>query len=376
MDIHFLMTSAYLVFPGTLIFIFTIWKWPHKPSCCEKPYLDLPPSNPLQRQEICTLNPPTPILPIFVLKAVLESPRVPIYALFLGLTLLSVYRVRRNTASLKALHFRLILGLLSVVRLLSSASGFSEIYDTDWQMLPWDSASPHKVVFLNWIINLRHWNPYYLGRYSNVAPADRKSRPRWSDVVIRLAYYHVVDNAAHVIWLRFFRPTHNGEPFTEYVNNSEILTVILLVLMVAWTGLRVCEQDCASEAEIAMEAGKNQVLVEKLDQEDSATVNEIISLWLGRASKKTSKFPSRRTTISMHPSNRVSRLQRSALPDADMRGGGSDTNEDSSSQSSPNDRADTDYVGPSRTGRIESAPDAQPEKRRRVTRANPAPDPE
>jgi hypothetical protein len=52
--------------------------------------------------------------------------------------------------------------------------------------------------------------------------------------VIRLSYFHVLDNAIHVIWLRFFWPINNGESFTQYVNNSDILTGILLVLW--WLG--------------------------------------------------------------------------------------------------------------------------------------------
>lgn len=100
-------------------------------------------------------------------------------------------------------------------------------------MLPWDRLSPLKACFLYGIINLALWNQHYSGQYSdNVAPSP--SQISWRDAVIRLSYFHVLDNAIHVIWLRFFWPINNGESFTQYVNNSEILTGILLVLW--WLG--------------------------------------------------------------------------------------------------------------------------------------------
>ncbi|KAF2870151.1 hypothetical protein BDV95DRAFT_619944 [Massariosphaeria phaeospora] len=49
----------------------------------------------------------------------------------------------------------------------------------------------------------------------------------WRDLTVRLGYILVFDNLIHVVWLRYF---YDG-PYTAYVSNSELLTVLLVVRM-------------------------------------------------------------------------------------------------------------------------------------------------
>lgn len=58
----------------------------------------------------------------------------------------------------------------------------------------------------------------------------------WKDLVVRLSYVHVIDNAVHVLWLRYFA---SDTPYTAYINVSEILTVMLFLAMVLYTWARV-----------------------------------------------------------------------------------------------------------------------------------------
>jgi hypothetical protein len=61
----------------------------------------------------------------------------------------------------------------------------------------------------------------------------------WKDHMVRLAYFHVIDSAIHVIWLRFFYKWDGGAPYTCYANNSEILTALLVIEVVVWVVLRM-----------------------------------------------------------------------------------------------------------------------------------------
>jgi hypothetical protein len=50
-----------------------------------------------------------------------------------------------------------------------------------------------------------------------------------------MAYYHVIDNTIHMMWLRFSWTYGYPLSYTSYINNSEILTLLLLAQMVAWS---------------------------------------------------------------------------------------------------------------------------------------------
>jgi hypothetical protein len=140
--------------------------------------------------------------------------------------------------------------------------------------LPISSSSPLKGLFLHWMINLSLWNRTFLGRHCDrsasqgACTADASSegdktasdvkRVSWWDAIVRLAYYHILDGTAKAIWLRFFRP------YTIYVNNSEILTVVFVIVMVAWTWLKVCIRS-RSVTEVETRAGEGRENVTKAE---------------------------------------------------------------------------------------------------------------
>jgi hypothetical protein len=64
----------------------------------------------------------------------------------------------------------------------------------------------------------------------------------WRDAMIRLAFYHVLDNTAVVLQLRFFYPYGEGAPYTTYVNNSEIATSVLILQVCIWKLFRTRER--------------------------------------------------------------------------------------------------------------------------------------
>jgi hypothetical protein len=110
------------------------------------------------------------------------------------------------------------------------------------------------------MINLSLWNRTFLGRYCDPSDVEGEKRASgvkrvlWRDAVVRLAYYHILDSTANAIWLRFFRR------YTTHVNNSEILTVVFVIVMVTWTWLKVCIRSRAvTEVETRVEEGRENV---------------------------------------------------------------------------------------------------------------------
>jgi hypothetical protein len=205
-------------------------------------------------QKLRLLDPNRPETPHFIWKDVLETPQALAYASSLLFVWLAIAPVLHDIARLKKRLFWIMFCALSVIRFLSSASGSIKYY-TQLQTLPWDSGSPVKVWWLWRMLNLSHWDWRFLQVIGTcdemaapeIATTDEKdekikttpTRPSCRDAIVRLAYYHIVDNAVHVVWLRFFWPHNDGKPFTEYISNSEILTVVLTVLMLGWTWVRV-----------------------------------------------------------------------------------------------------------------------------------------
>lgn len=58
----------------------------------------------------------------------------------------------------------------------------------------------------------------------------------WQDTIVRLSYIHIIDNLVYALWLRFY--FENG-PYTADVNNSELLTLFLVVIMGIYTFARI-----------------------------------------------------------------------------------------------------------------------------------------
>jgi hypothetical protein len=116
---------------------------------------------------------------------------------------------------------------------------------------PANATSHMKGAYLMWMIEWAIWNRTYLSTHVDaptsytILPTTESEKDEkapenrhipWRDAVIRLAYYHILDNLIHVIYLRHYWPFDDGKPYTAYINNSEILTVVLAVQMVAWVG--------------------------------------------------------------------------------------------------------------------------------------------
>jgi len=135
----------------------------------------------------------------------------------------------------------------------------------DW-MTPWLAISPLNILVLTTFIELRAWEWTSLGTFLHTAwegvsgdPAatdhNRIVRPRfdrtmiWNttelvstrDAIIRLAYYHLFENAVRVLCLRYYHPHNEGAPYTTYINNSEILTGLLALQVAAWTCCKMRE---------------------------------------------------------------------------------------------------------------------------------------
>jgi hypothetical protein len=58
----------------------------------------------------------------------------------------------------------------------------------------------------------------------------------WRDVVVRLAYVHLIDNAVEVLWFRYLAA---NAPYTSHINNSGILTILLGISLAVYTCARI-----------------------------------------------------------------------------------------------------------------------------------------
>ncbi|KAF2791957.1 hypothetical protein K505DRAFT_376389 [Melanomma pulvis-pyrius CBS 109.77] len=202
-------------------------------------------------------NEPSPMNCAF--KDILERPNMYMYILFLVANLSALFKYRDAPEKLKKCTFVLHLLTTLAIRCLSSFSGIwtSDSYPFN---LP-SSNSPGKIFWLFSLVAPWLWHWTYLGTYTDVwyDPATRSVRDEhgavtwvftseakpdedydayspvympWQDTVVRLSYIHVVDNLIHVLWLRFYQ---SAGAYTAYVNNSELLTLLLAVEMGLYT---------------------------------------------------------------------------------------------------------------------------------------------
>jgi hypothetical protein len=195
----------------------------------------------------------------FVLKDVVERPYPLTWVLLIIAGVVAV--VCTKSSLRKSVLFYTMFITLFATRCMGTFSGLQHIKTLPafWlQQLPWDSASFFKGFFLSWMIEQPFWDYSYLSLYANntstpdEAPVvsvdtnndDKTQTPRqidFRDAMIRLAYYHVIDSALHMIWLRYFWSFGEGEPYTAYLNNSELLSILLAMQMIGWSCYRVCE---------------------------------------------------------------------------------------------------------------------------------------
>jgi hypothetical protein len=153
-----------------------------------------------------------------------------------------------------------------VIRCLSTFSGFTTL--PHWSSLIWNSNSDGRVFWLWLLVECGCWSWTYLGFYDDYyfhedtrTVHDRIGRSVWTftsektgnteknelynpysevflpwrDIAVRLSSVHLFDNTIHIIWFRYFIP---DAPYTPYINNSEILTVLLFATLAVYTSAR------------------------------------------------------------------------------------------------------------------------------------------
>jgi hypothetical protein len=220
--------------------------------------------------------------PAFILKDEIETPRPLAYlSLFLVCATVLLWQ-RKSLRGLKTAVFWTLFATLTAMRCLSVFSGTlhfnrGEYWSLFWMVFPLSASCPTKGLFLHWLVTLGAWKDLRLGWYAEVPPRPEASAPAdqdapevskdadgetteppvtWRDAVMRLCWYHVIDNAVHVFWLRYGYEFGDGAPYTAYVNNSEILTMLLVLQLGAWTWVQVrMREEVALEAEEKMEEG-------------------------------------------------------------------------------------------------------------------------
>jgi hypothetical protein len=232
------------------------------------------------------------LYPIFIVRDILETPHTLAWSFIFLVCAIAMVYCRCANRDLKPLLFRLLVVTSLAVRCLSIFSGTFNLIEIGlW--IPTSGMSFFKGFFLQWMVHWSVWKCHYLGKYDDDARsvacsdglttddppleptvnADSKptlepninadSKPpleqhgsradlsegqvTWRDAAVRLAYFYVVDNTIHVLWLRYCWEFGNGQPYTSYLNNSEILTMFLTAQVLAWIGLNVWTHDRAAK---------------------------------------------------------------------------------------------------------------------------------
>jgi hypothetical protein len=211
-----------------------------------------------------------PAVPTFILKDEVEMPRLWCYSLMICvICALSPCSKRPSKSTL----FWMLFTTMLVLRCLAVVAGTIHFdrgkWYQFWMLVPVGASSSTKGLLLHWVVNLSMWKRTFLGTYSDGPSSDDAGKPfyynstirveppvPWRDVIVRLAYYHVIDNAIHVLLLRHGYEFGDGLPYTDYVNNSEILTVVLAVQMGAWSVMKMRARDrMGMGGEIRLEEG-------------------------------------------------------------------------------------------------------------------------
>jgi hypothetical protein len=189
------------------------------------------------------------------------------YALLSVTFVFSLVAHRNNPQHMMQVMFRLHFLITTTIHSLSTFSGW--ITQPVWSSLIWNSNPPGKICWLWLLVECGCWNWTYLGfhddyyfdettrtvhdRNSNsiwtftsektgdpeedrmYTPYNLMFRP-WRDIAVRLSYIHLIDNTIHVIWSRYL---HVDAPYTAYINNSEILTILLFFSLAVYTYARM-----------------------------------------------------------------------------------------------------------------------------------------
>lgn len=188
---------------------------------------------------------------------------------FIFTSLLYTLPTIRRPHQTKQLSLWLLFFITILILCLSSSSGHTT--QPDWSSWLWNFNSPGRGFWLWFLVESRFWSWTYLGFYEDYSlddttrivhdeegspvwiftsqPTDSQWRhpaaifnpywpmfKPWKDVVVRLSYIHSIDNIVHTAWLR-----HRtiGAPYTQYVSNSEILTLLLGVTLAIHARVRI-----------------------------------------------------------------------------------------------------------------------------------------
>lgn len=176
------------------------------------------------------------------------------YGVSLFSMIMALIMYRNRPLQLKEHAFWLHFTITLIIRCLSSFSGLSST--STFSSLIWRAGSVGKGVWLWLLVESGFWSWTYLGFYRDYhfdeslrtifddvgtpvhvfssdlvkntllqrwsSPYSSTSKP-WTDTAVRLSYIYLIDNVVHVISLCYFAA---NAPYTTYINNSEILTVL------------------------------------------------------------------------------------------------------------------------------------------------------
>ena len=204
------------------------------------------------------------------LKAALEKPTstysVACYRVAFFAAVTTLILCRKRPLQLKAMAFWMHFLITITIRCLTTFSGYTTL--PHWSSLIWNSNSIFKGLWLWLLIQNGCWAWTYLGFYADFyfdaasrtvfntqgAPVWAFNSEKddalpddwydpywpmflpWRDVAVRLSYIHLVDNAIHVVWLRYLAA---DAPYTTGINNSEIMTLLLFISLAVYTYARM-----------------------------------------------------------------------------------------------------------------------------------------
>jgi hypothetical protein len=306
-----LITLATIWLPGPLTFLLYDQLSIRMPDYTQ----DWTPTDQAWRHELhLSRHYPGAAMPTLIMKDEVETPRAWMYIVLLIFCLGAIARSQKNMGRLKEMVFWVIFAVLMVVRCLGSFSGTLHITTNHLGLLfPTNATSVFKGLFIQWVLSLQMWDRISFAGYEDIValpttdsdwrddelqdpitddvdyvhdrkPSGKKltllthfcislhspllsghpsashpSSPEldvsWHTNLIRLSYYHVIDSTLHVLCVRYCWASGQGAPYTDYVNNEEILTVLLAVLMAIW---RVVKMRLQSEKETGAEVDDEQ----------------------------------------------------------------------------------------------------------------------
>lgn len=264
-----LIIFAYIWLPGPLIF----YMWVSLPGLMSIWSPDWSPPDQQRWHEQRTVQKrPGADTPFFILKDVLETPHWTVYSIIVLAWTAILFRHRHDQQQLKFTLFNTIVAVMLVMRCLGCFSGTLHLDDlADHKIiahLPTNASSAFKGFLLHQMFSFEAWGRTWLGNIDELPdqslwaaeprwPLERDRKELnipWRDIFLRLAHYHVIDGVLHVGWLRFGWAFDEGRPYTQYMNNEEVVVAVFWVLMAGWTCLK-CRMRMTARTDQDVEEG-------------------------------------------------------------------------------------------------------------------------